>query len=109
MGEYKSVPTIAKKTKKPIILNNLDEEKPDTSLDMESNLFNEYYYQQARKLYNRKIQEQVNDGEPFHTALLDIYQSAFKITETIFNDLLKLIYMKDPLPFYDIVCVIKKH
>jgi hypothetical protein len=90
MGEYKSVPTIAKKTKKPIILNNLDEEKPDTSLDMESNLFNEYYYQQARKLYNRKIQEQVNDGEPFHTALLDIYQSAFKITETIFNDLLQV-------------------
>lgn len=89
-GEFKQVPTIAKKTKRPKILSNFGENDQESSIEMENNIINEYYYQQARKLYSRKIQEQVNDGEPYHVALLDIYQSAFKITDTIFNDLIQI-------------------
>ena len=91
MGEFHKIPNVNRKKKKPRILSNYDpDEEKENSVEMESHLINEYYYQQARKLYTRRIQDQMNDGQPFHAALQNIYQTAFKITESIFNDLIQI-------------------
>jgi len=88
LGEFKEMPKVIKREKKPKILSSYTPDMKKTELQMENNLINEYYYQEARKLYRLHIDEQVNDGEPFHTALKDVYKQAFRITEAIFRDLM---------------------
>jgi hypothetical protein len=90
LNDFSSIPTIVSKAKKPKILNSFDVNEKPTSLQMESQLVNEYYYQEARKIYSRRINDRVNDGESFHVALQDIYQGAFKITEAIFENLMEI-------------------
>lgn len=93
IGKYKVVPTIAPKKRKPKILSSLEDDESEDrrgAIELERQLINEYYYQEARKVYSRRIQDQVEMGEPFHIALKDIYKGAFKITETIFADLMTL-------------------
>lgn len=90
MGKFELVPDIIRKKKFPKILSNLEEHERKNEIEMERQLINEFYYQEARKIYSRRIQDRMNDGEPFHVALKDIYQGAFKITEQIFQDLMKV-------------------
>ena len=89
-GQYSKIPSVPKKIKKPKILNKYDPDEVIKDIQIESHLINEYYYQQSRKLYSQRINDLVNDGETFHAALQDVYQSAFKITERLFNDLLEI-------------------
>lgn len=90
LGEFSTIPTVTQKQKKPKVLSSYDPELKKNEIQMESDLINEYYYQQARKLYSRRIDDRINDGDPFHVALKDIYQNAFKITEAIFTDLMNV-------------------
>ena len=78
------------KPKEMKVLKNIDEEARDNSLQMETDIINEFYYQEARKLYRKNIDSMVNDGEPYHVALKDVYMQATKITDSIFNSLLEV-------------------
>lgn len=90
LGEYAVLPTVKAHRPNTKILNKYNPDESDKKIEMESQIINEYYYQQSRKLYSQRIQDRVNDGETFHAALKDVYQSAFKITERLFNDLLEI-------------------
>lgn len=65
------------------------EATPTTKAMMENYGISEYYYQQTRKVYNRRIKERMENGEPFHVAFEDVYMGALKITENIFDDLME--------------------
>ena len=78
------------KPKEMKVLKDIDEEARDNSLKMETDIINEFYYQEARKLYRKNIDSMVNDGEPYHIALKDVYMQATKITDAIFNNLLEV-------------------
>lgn len=88
--EFKKIPNIQRKVRKPKILNSYDSNDASNNILIESHLINEYYYQQSRRLYSQRIDAMVNDGEPFHAALEEVYKSAFEITERIFNDLMEI-------------------
>lgn len=78
------------KPKEMKVLKNVDEEARDNSLQMETDIINEFYYQEARKLYRKNIDSMVNDGEPYHIALKDVYMQSTKITDAIFTNLLEV-------------------
>ena len=78
------------KPKEMKVLKNIDEEARDNSLQMETDIINEFYYQEARKLYRKNIDSMVNDGEPYHIALKDVYMQSTKITDAIFTSLLEV-------------------
>ena len=78
------------KPKEMKVLKNIDEEARDNSLQMETDIINEFYYQEARKLYRKNIDSMVNDGEPYHIALKDVYMQSTKITDAIFTNLLEV-------------------
>ena len=78
------------KPKEMKVLKNVDEEARDNSLQIETDIINEFYYQEARKLYRKNIDSMVNDGEPYHIALKDVYMQATKITDSIFTNLLEV-------------------
>lgn len=78
------------KPKEMKVLKDLDEEARDNSLKMETDIINEFYYQEARKLYRKNIDSMVNDGEPYHIALKDVYMQSTKITDAIFTSLLEV-------------------
>ena len=78
------------KPKEMKVLKNVDEEAKDNSLQIETDIINEFYYQEARKLYRKNIDSMVNDGEPYHIALKDVYMQATKITDSIFTSLLEV-------------------
>ena len=78
------------KPKEMKVLKDVDEEARDNSLQMETDIINEFYYQEARKLYRKNIDSMVNDGEPYHIALKDVYMQSTKITDAIFTNLLEV-------------------
>ena len=78
------------KPKEMKVLKDVDEEARDNSLQMETDIINEFYYQEARKLYRKNIESKVNDGDPYHIALKDVYMQSTKITDAIFNSLLEV-------------------
>ncbi len=90
LGRFATLPTISKRTKKTKVLSDPDLASQEKSMVMESHLINEYYYQEARRLYSKRINEAVIDGEPYHIALKDVYQKAFQITENIFKSLIEI-------------------
>lgn len=90
MGRFATLPAVNKKAKKTKVISDPDIASEEKSLVMENHLINEYYYQEARRLYSRRINEAVVDGEPYHVALKDVYQKAFQITESIFNSLMEI-------------------
>ncbi|MFA6627371.1 MAG: hypothetical protein WCT17_02430 [Bacilli bacterium] len=99
MGRFAMLPTSSKRTKKTKVLSDPDISSKEKSMIMENNLINEYYYQEARRLYSRRINDSVVDGEPYHVALKDVYQKAFQITENIFKSLMEIPddVKKDPI------------
>ena len=78
------------KPKEMKVLKNVDEEAKESSLQIETDIINEFYYQEARKLYRKNIDSKVNDGEPYHIALKDVYMQSTKITDAIFESLLEI-------------------
>ncbi|MDD4213048.1 MAG: hypothetical protein PHY42_06635 [Bacilli bacterium] len=99
MGRFATLPQENKRIKKTKVLSDPDIASQEKSVVMENHLINEYYYQEARRLYSRRINEAVADGEPYHVALKDVYQKAFQITESIFNSLMEIPddVKKDPI------------
>lgn len=90
LGRFKEIPNTLKTKRKTKILSERDLNPDKDSIELENHLINEYYYQEARRLYSRRINERVADGEPYHVALKDVYQNAFKITENIFDSLMEM-------------------
>lgn len=86
-SQFQKSETIAVEEKKKIIKPEIT--RPVSKLSMEDYLINEYYFQESRKVYNRRIQERIESGEPFHVAFEDVYRGAFKIMERIFDDLME--------------------
>lgn len=93
LGEVKSLPKIVKQEKKAKILKSLigEENKPTgDQVEIEKSNFNEYYFQEAKKLYSKQVNKMISEGEPLPAAVEDVVQVSNKLTEGILKDLLKV-------------------
>lgn len=93
LGRITAKAKLFKKEKKTRILDSLRQElamKENTTVKVEENTFNEYYLQEAKKIYSEQVQEKVDNGETFHMAVQDAYKESSKISEAIFDQLLEM-------------------
>ena len=93
LGEVKTRSRIFKKENVTKIISTL---KPEierigaTEVDVENNSLNEYLFQESLKATEKRIEEEVNEGEVFHVSAVEAYKDSNKITEAIFEDILKM-------------------
>ncbi|HHU55543.1 MAG TPA: hypothetical protein GXZ48_02470 [Acholeplasmataceae bacterium] len=67
-----------------------DFESKVSKSSIQEHLINEYFFQESRKVYERRIRELVDEGEPFHIAFESVYRCAFSITEQIFDEFMEI-------------------